>query len=81
MNVGWPVVGCAAGAVGVVAGGVVAVVVLPPGVIRPIELLPRLVNHRFPSGPATIPSGRLMPAPVKLATTPVGVIRPIDWLP
>jgi hypothetical protein len=26
-------------------------------VIRPIELLPALVNHSAPSGPAAIPSG------------------------
>ena len=33
-------------------------------VIRPIELLLWLVNHIAPSGPATIPSGPLMPGPV-----------------
>ena len=27
---------------------------VPCGVIRPIELLPALVNHRFPSGPVTM---------------------------
>ena len=36
----------------------------PPVVMRPIELLPTLVNHRAPSGPAVIPSGPLMPVPV-----------------
>ena len=30
-------------------------------VIRPIELLAMLVNHRAPSGPAAITHGRLMP--------------------
>src|SRR5713226_1305901 len=33
-------------------------------VILPIELLPGLVNHRAPSGPAAIPTGPLMPVPV-----------------
>jgi hypothetical protein len=28
-------------------------------VIRPIELLPELVNHSAPSGPAVIPDGLL----------------------
>ena len=32
-------------------------------VIRPIEL-PSMVNHSAPSGPAVIPTGRLMPFPV-----------------
>ena len=32
----------------------------PAIVIRPIELLPRLVNQRAPSGPAAIPSGSEM---------------------
>jgi hypothetical protein len=30
-------------------------------VIRPIELLPLLANHKAPSGPAVIPDGRLRP--------------------
>jgi hypothetical protein len=29
-------------------------------VMRPIEALPELVNHRAPSGPAVISSGELM---------------------
>ena len=29
----------------------------PAGVIRPIELFPKLVNHRLPSGPVVIPFG------------------------
>jgi len=29
----------------------------PVGVIRPIELLPALVNHKFPSDPVAIPNG------------------------
>jgi len=61
VNVGWAVVACAAGAVGVVVavvvGVVVAVVLLPPAVIRPIESLAKLVNHMPPSGPAAIPVG------------------------
>jgi hypothetical protein len=39
-------------------------VTVPVVVICPIELPLKLVNHRFPSGPAVIPSGSLMPAPV-----------------
>jgi hypothetical protein len=39
-------------------------VIVPPVVIRPIDLLPLLVNHSAPSGPAVIPSGRSMPVPV-----------------
>ena len=31
------------------------------GVIRPIVLLPSLVNHMAPSGPAVIPRGEAMP--------------------
>ena len=33
-------------------------------VIRPIALLPLLVNHSAPSGPAVIPVGWLMPGAV-----------------
>src|SRR5215469_3052037 len=33
-------------------------------VIRPIELLPGLVNHSAPSSPAVISVGALMPGPV-----------------
>ena len=46
--------------------------------IRPIESFPKLVNHIAPSGPAAIPSGELMPVPVKLVTVPPVVIRPIE---
>ena len=55
----------------------------PDGVIRPMVLLPTLVNHRFPSGPAVMLSGWLMPGSVKLETTPPGVMRPmvlLNWL-
>jgi len=45
-------------------------------VIRPIELLPELVNHSAPSRPAVIPTGAAMPGPVLPVTFPVGVIRP-----
>ena len=31
------------------------IIIANHGVIRPIELLSRLVNHRAPSGPAAIP--------------------------
>ena len=50
--------------------------------MRPMELLPRLVNHRsrFPAGPAVICHGLLIPAPVKLEMTPLVVIRPmLPW--
>src|SRR6266567_3932249 len=50
-------------------------------VIRPTELLPGLVNHRAPSGPAAIPTGPLMPVPVWFVTVPAVVIRPIEPLP
>jgi hypothetical protein len=33
-------------------------------VIRPIELLPELVNHSAPSEPVVIPTGLLTPVPV-----------------
>ena len=36
----------------------------PAVVMRPMESLPELVNHKAPSGPAVIPSGSLMPGPV-----------------
>jgi hypothetical protein len=39
-------------------------VTLPVVVIRPIELLSALVNHSAPSGPAAIPIGASMRAPV-----------------
>ena len=34
------------------------------GVMRPMLLLPLLANHSAPSGPAVIPSGKLMRVPV-----------------
>ena len=50
---------------------------VPVVVIRPMLLLPMLVNHKAPSGPAVIPFGASMPVPVKLVTVPVVVIRPM----
>ena len=52
-------------------------------VIRPIELLvPLLVNHSAPSGPAVIPVGLTMPVPVEaMVTVPEVVIRPIEPVP
>src|SRR5690606_34051320 len=47
-------------------------VTTPPGVIRPIRSPKNSVNHRLPSGPAAIPSGRapgVIPA-LTSATTP-----------
>ena len=32
--------------------------------MRPMELFPKFVNHKAPSGPAVIPVGSLMPVPV-----------------
>ena len=37
------------------------VVMVPVGVMRPITLLSKSVNHRLPSGPAVIPCG--VPSP------------------
>ena len=54
-------------------------VTTPSGVIRPIRLPYRSVNHRLPSGPAVMPAGpapAVMPA-LNSVTTPSGVIRPI----
>jgi hypothetical protein len=51
----------------------------PAGVMRPILLAPNSVNHRLPSGPAAMSTGRalaVMPAPNSV-TTPDGVMRPI----
>src|SRR5437899_1390464 len=61
-------------------------VMAPPGVTRPIEPgrlppLPRLVNQRFPSGPATIWVGVWTPLPMNTVTSPVGVMRPIERSP
>jgi len=56
----------------------------PIGPIRPMAVPVRLVNHMFPSGPATRPSGPRMPFPAKFEITPVGVTRPIvlslEWV-
>ena len=50
----------------------------PAGVIRPISLLIKSVNQRFPSGPATIPTGSESPPGIgNSVMTPAGVIRPI----
>src|SRR5580704_7744005 len=38
--------------------------------MRPIELLPLLVNHKAPSGPVVIPSGKLMLGSLKVVSTP-----------
>jgi hypothetical protein len=35
-------------------------VIVPPGVIRPILFARSSVNHRFPSGPVTMPTGELI---------------------
>ena len=50
-------------------------------VIRPIELLPWLVNHSAPSGPAVMSCGLSMLGSVKFVMVPVVVIRPIELLP
>jgi hypothetical protein len=51
-------------------------------VIRPIEKLPVLklsfVNHRAPSGPATMPHSSWIPVPVNDEVTPAVVILPIS---
>ena len=47
-------------------------------VMRPIELLPVLVNHIAPSGPAAMPYGSLMVASKYEVNTPFVVIRPIE---
>ena len=49
-------------------------------VIRPIELLPSLVNHNAPSGPAVIPGLADAGAGV-VGHPPAVVIRPIELLP
>ena len=54
---------------------------VPVVVMRPIELLPGLANHRAPSGPAVIPfqlSPPLMLASMWLVTAPPVVMRPIE---
>ena len=50
----------------------------PRVVMRPIELLPELVNHKAPSGPDVIPVGPSIPVPRKLVSFPLTVIRPIE---
>ena len=50
---------------------------VPPVVIRPIELLPKLVNHRAPSDPDVMPIGEMLGSE-KLETFPAVVIRPIE---
>ena len=39
------------------------------------------MNQSAPSGPAVMPPGSLIPAPVKVVTTPAVVMRPIVLLP
>src|SRR3954447_9816026 len=53
-------------------------VTAPPAVMRPIDLLLVLVNHRAPSGPATIPKGCAIREPVYCDTLPSVVMRPIE---
>ena len=43
----------------------------PAVVMRPMELSPELVNHKLPSGPATIAIGTLMSVGTKFVTTGV----------
>ena len=50
----------------------------PAVVMRPMELLPELVNHSAPSGPAVIPIGPSMLGSLKWVETPFVVIRPIE---
>jgi hypothetical protein len=54
------------------------IVVTMAMMIRPIELLPKLVNQIAPSGPVAIPVGdeMLFKGSVKFVTTPLVVIRP-----
>src|SRR5712691_6449063 len=56
----------------------VKAVTTPVVVMRPIELLPLLVNHNAPSGPAVIPCGDEMVGSVKMVTVPAVVMRPIE---
>jgi hypothetical protein len=46
--------------------------------MRPIESPLKFANHRAPSGPAVMPRGWTMPAPVKFVTAPAVVTRPIE---
>ena len=54
--------------------------IAPAGVIRPMALVvPASVNHRFPSGPAAMPSG-MLPGFRPLENSviaPAGVMRPM----
>jgi len=45
--------------------------------MRPMELLPALVNHRAPSEPAVIPTGWSMPE-IYVVTNPAVVMRPME---
>ena len=56
----------------------VKLVTVPSVVIRPIELLPVLVNHNAPSGPAVIAHGLETPMPVYVTSVPSVLIRPIE---
>ena len=49
-----------------------------PVVIRPIELLCRLVNHSAPSGPAAIPTISKLLASLYRVITPAVLIRQIQ---
>lgn len=53
---------------------------LPAIVTRPMEWPPLLVNHMFPSDPAAIPIGELIPPPMNGVIAPVGVMRAMDAL-
>ena len=57
---------------GEVIPGSVKLVVVPPVVIRPIELSPLLVNHMAPSGPATMPDGFDVPDARCCTNVPLG---------
>ncbi len=52
-------------------------VIVPSGAIRPIASALRSVNHRFPSGPDTIPQQRKAPGPLNSVIVPPGVTLPI----
>ena len=49
----------------------------PAVVIRPIELLPKFVNHKASSGRTVICPGAWIPGPVKNEITPAVVMRPM----
>src|SRR5947209_6008409 len=54
--------------------GIVKLVSVPLGVIRPISSAPSSLNQRFPSGPAVIP---FEPPPETQVADPDGVMRSI----